>query len=199
MLRYKRNLILDVYDYSGNKQCTLYDSTSDLSGQATDVVVTIERNGWKELSFTIPTTCESEDGGQEENFRLKYLIADYRIRLKDDDGIDWFLISEPKITHNVYSKDVSVSAGHISQLLKTKNLGLEFSDQEGNNVGTAEDLLTKILDGTGWSVGSVADFKEKRSGATKTRSMKASAKTGAFKLISNMCDLFEAKPVYHGD
>lgn len=37
------------------------------------------------------------------------------------------------------------------------------------------------------------------SGAVKYRSLKASAKTGAFKLISNMCDLFEAKPIYHGD
>lgn len=199
MLRYKRNLILDVYDYSGNKKCTLYDSTADISGQATDVVVTTERNGWKELSFTIPTTCESENGGQEENFRLQYLIADYRIRLKDDDGVDWYLISEPKVTHNVFSKNVQVNAGHIAQLLKTKNLGLEFSDQEGNNVGTALDLMTTILDGTGWSVGEVAEFKEKRNGPTKIRSMKASPKTGAFKLISNMCDLFEAKPIYHGD
>lgn len=199
MLRYKRNLILDVYDYSGNKKCTLYDSTADMSGQATDVIVTTERNGWKELSFTIPTTCESENGGQEENFRLQYLIADYRIRLKDDEGIDWYLISEPKVTHNVFSKDVSVQAGHIAQLLKTKNLGLEFSDQEGNNVGTAAQLLAIILDGTGWNVGYVAEFKEKRGGPIKVRSMKASAKTGAFKLISNMCDLFEAKPIYHGD
>lgn len=69
MLQYKRNLILDVYDYSGNKQCTLYDSTSDLAGQAADVVVTTERNGWKELSFTIPSTCENADGAQEPNFR----------------------------------------------------------------------------------------------------------------------------------
>jgi len=84
-------------------------------------------------------------------------------------------------------------------LLKTKNLGLEFSDQEGNNVGTAGELLTIILDGTGWSVGYVEKFKEKRGGAIKIRSMKASAKTGAFKLISNMCELFEAKPIYHGD
>jgi len=50
------------------------------------------------------------------------------------------LISEPKVVHQAFSKDVSVTAGHISQLLKTKNLGLEFSDEEGNNVGTALQL-----------------------------------------------------------
>lgn len=81
MLRYKRNLVLDVYDYSGNKKCTLYDNSSDLAGQATNVIVTTERNGWRELSFTIPSICENTEGGQEENFRLAYLKADYRIRL----------------------------------------------------------------------------------------------------------------------
>lgn len=199
MLRNKRNLVLDIYDYAGHKICNLYDSTQDVNGQATDVIVSTERNGWKELSFTIPCVCEDSEGNQEDNYRIGFLKADYRIRLLDDDGEDWYLISEPKITHNRMSKNVSVTAGHISQLLKTKNLGLEFSDEEGNNVGTAEMLLTTILEGTGWSVGNVATFKEKRGGAEKYRSLKASAKTGAFKLITNMCELFEAKPIFHGD
>lgn len=206
MLRFKRNLVLDVYDYAGNKMCAIYDSTADISGQAHDVVKKTQRNGWKEFSFTLPTTYENEQGEQEENYRASFLKADYRIRSKEWSGqdgdnaeIDWYLISEPKITHEAFSKNITVKAGHISQLLKTKNLGLEFSDNEGNNVGTAQQLLTTILDGTGWTPGIVADFKEKRGGATKVRSMKASAKTGAFKLISNMCDLFEAKPIYHGN
>ena len=94
---------------------------------------------------------------------------------------------------------MSVSANSTASLLKTKNLGLEFSDKEGNNVGTAGELLATILKGTGWTPGVVEEFKEKRTGAIKARSMKASAKTGAFKLISNMCDLFDAKPIYHTD
>ena len=198
MLQHRRNLTLDIFDYANHKLCTLYDSSSDISGQAHDIVKRTERNGWKELSFSIPSVCENEEGQQVENFRLGFLKADYRIRLIDDEGLDWFLISEPKIKHVNFSKDVSVTAGHIAQLLKTKNLGLEFSDKEGNNVGTAEQLLTTILDGTGWHVGTVEDFYEKRSDTDiKVRSMKAPAKTGAFKLIANMCDLFEAKPIYY--
>ena len=205
MLRHKRNLILDIYDYSGNKLCTLYDGTQNPSGQAHDVIVKTQRNGWKELSFSLPSTYENENGIWEDNYRASFLKADYRIRAKEWQGedkdnaeIDWYLISEPKVSHEAFSKDISVRAGHIQQLLKTKNLGLEFSDEEGNNVGTAEQLLATILDGTGWGVGHVAEFLEKRGGAVKIRSMKASAKTGAFKLISNLCDLFEAKPIYHG-
>ena len=65
---------------------------------------------------------------------------------------------------------MSVVAGHNSQLLKTKNLGLEFSDEEGNNVGTAEELLTTILKGTGWKVGVVEEFYERDEKTIKKRS-----------------------------
>ena len=76
---------------------------------------------------------------------------------------------------------------------------MEFSDEEGNNVGTAEELLTTILRGTGWKVGSVESFYERDGATIKKRSLQAKAKTGAFKLITQMCDLFDAKPVFHGD
>ncbi len=92
MLRNKRNLVLDIYDYANHKLCTLYDSTSDISGQATDVVITTERNGWKQLSFTIPSVCFDGSGQQVHNFRLDFLKADYKIRALDDYEKDWYLI-----------------------------------------------------------------------------------------------------------
>lgn len=193
----ERTLHLDICDYNKRRLCPLYDNNANVSGQATDIFVTTERNGWKELSFTLPSVCNTEYG-IEPNYRLSFLKADFLIRLVDDQETDWFIISEPKITHNAYAKTFHVTAGHVSQLLKHKNLGLEFSDSEGNNVGTAEELAKTILDGTGWSVGYVYPFAEK-DGTTKYRSLKASAKTGAFKLITTMCELFDAKPIYHGD
>lgn len=198
MNRDKRNLVLDVYDYTGTRLCRLYDNTKDISGQATDVFVMTERNGWRELSFTLPSVC-TEGDHQVHNYRLDYLKGDYRIRLTDDEGIDWFIISEPKVTHQAFSKNVSVTAGHVSQILKTKNLGLEFSDDKGNNVGTAYQLLQTILNGTNWKAGHVDTFLEKDGKTEKVRSMKAAAKSGAFKLITTMCGLFDAKPVFHGN
>lgn len=198
MLKGTRSICLDICDYDNRVLCNLYDNTADISGQATNVFVKTERNGWKELSFSLPSTCITDEG-EEENYRLQYLIADYRIRLQTDKETDWYLISEPKINHNTKAKSYNVVAGHISQLLKTKNLNLEFSDDEGNNVGTAEQLLTTILDGTGWTVGYVAPFLEDDGETEKVRSIVASAKTGAFMLISNLCEKFEAKPLYHGE
>lgn len=198
MLKASRSLCLDICDYENNLVCNLFDNTTDVSGQAHDVFVRTERNGWKELSFKMPSTCFSEEG-EEENYRLQFLIADYRIRLKTENETDWYLISEAKVIHDKRSKNVEVTAGHIAQLLKTKNLDLEFSDEEGNNTGTAEQILTTILEGTGWSVGTVADFREDDGTTIKQRSFEASTNTGAFRLIEDMCELFDAKPIYHGD
>lgn len=205
MLKHSRNLTLDIFDYSGRKLGNLYDNTLSVSGQAYDVFVTTERNGWKELSFSLPGKVKNADGEDEDNFRLDYLKSDYRIRAIDDFGTDWFIVSEHKIRHSSDKKLYDVTAGHVSQLLKYKNLDLEFSDEEGNNVGTAAELLDTILEGTGWTAGNVYIFREEHGEPVngvmpeKRRSLKASSKTGAFKLITSMCDLFDAKAVFNGD
>lgn len=196
-----RYLQLDVFDFSNHLLCTLYNSQTDISGQAYNVHKKTERNGWKEISFSIPSVCEGENG-PEENYRLQYLKNEYRIRLIDDYETDWFIISEPKITHNAFSKTTDIAAGHISQTLKYKKTDMEFSDDEGNNVGTPTMLLTTILEGTGWTPGDTASakFYEKDGETLKQRSLIATGENGgAFSLISAMCDLFDAKAIYHGD
>ena len=198
----QRTLSLDVYDYSGHALCNLYDNTNDIVGQAHDVYVHTERNGFKELRFNLPSVCEDE-----KNYRLDFLVADYRIRFREvkngKEEIDWFIISEPKVTHSTFSTDYEIRAGHISQLLNTKNLNLEFSDNEGNNVGTIAQIAATILEGTGWHLGNVATFYEEdkynAAGKEKVRSFTASAKTGAFKMMNDLCEMFDAKPIYHGE
>ena len=190
----KRFIQLDIFNYQNEKVCNLYDGDVDAQGQAHDIKITTNGNGWKELSFDLDSTVNKD----EANYRLDFLKADYLIRAIDERDTDWFIISEPKITHNNFSKSISVVAGHISQLLKNKKLELEFSSEEGNNVGTPKEFLDIILDGTGWIAGDVAVFLE-NDGSIKRRTLEASAKSGAFKLITSVCALFDAKPVFHGD
>ena len=194
----KRILKVDVCDYSGALLCNLYDSEHDLSGGAFNVFGVTERNGWKELNFSIPSVCYTDEMEEERNYRIDYLKGDYLLRTIDDYETDYYLISEPKITHNDEEHLWEVRAGHNSQILKYKNLDLEFSAEEGNNVGTAEMLLDTILEGSSWSRGEVYEFKEKNSDEIKQRTLVASANTGVLGLIEKLCDLFEAKPIYHG-
>ena len=199
---------IDVCDYTDTPLCNLYDSDRDISGQAFEVFVHSERNGFKELSFNLPSTCSTENG-QEKNYRLDYLVSDYKIKLQkslannDEIETDWFIISETKVMHQAFSENYEIRAGHVSRLLNIKKLDLEFSETEGNNVGTINQLASVILDGTGWHLGEVADFyEEEKYGqpekTLKVRSFSASVQTGAFKMLSDLCELFDAKPIYHG-
>ena len=208
MQRFSRSISVDVCDYTNKPLCNLYNSGSEISGQAVDVFVHSERNGMKELRFKLPSTMLGEEG-YEDNYRLQFLISDYRIKFqhKKADGTiktDWFLISESKITHNELSKNYDIRAGHISSLLKTKNLDLEFSDEDGNNVGTIKQIAEAILEGTGWHLGNVATFYEEDKYSQgqlieKVRSFTSPVKTGAFKMMSDLCELFDAKPIYNGE
>lgn len=196
MNRFSRNLNLTLFDFSGNQLCSLYDATQDIEGQAANINIVTDRTGYKELTFTLPCA----DGNQEEpNYRVELIKADYRIRAITDEGEDWYILNQPRIVHANRSKVMSVSAGHVCEILKYRQLDLEFADDLGNNVGTAKQLLTTVLDGTEWSVGDVDIFMEKDGSKEKYRTLKCSTKTGALKMIQNICDLFEAKAVYHGD
>ena len=204
-----RSICIDVCDYSNRPLCNLYDSTRNVSGQATEVFIHCERNGFKELKFNLPSTCFTDEG-EEKNYRLNYLINDYRIKFQvyspalNRIETDWFLVSETRVTHQAFSQNYEIRAGHISQLLKTKKLDIEFSDNEGNNVGTIGEIAATILEGTGWHLGEVAKFEEEKKfnqlqGTEKVRSFTASIQTGAFKMMSDLCELFDAKPIYHGE
>lgn len=203
MQRDIRSINIDVCDYTNKTLCNLYSNAYDIPGQAHDVYVHTERNGYKEIRFSMPSVLP--DG--EHNYRMDYLISDYRIKLQimrpEEIETDWFLISESKITHEAFSTDYEIKASHISSLLNTKNLELEFSDEEGNNVGTIGQIAAAILEGTGWHLGDVRHFYEEEKygyhDVEKVRSFSASAQTGAFRMISDLCELFDAKPLYHGE
>ena len=66
MQRNTRWIRLDVCDYAGTPLCNLYDSSSEVYGQAKDIVVHTSRNGYKEIRFVIPSTYFNEEG-EERN------------------------------------------------------------------------------------------------------------------------------------
>lgn len=191
MLRYSRNCVLDICDLDGNKICPIYDNSIDINNQAFDVFTIAQRNGWKTVTFSLVSNDKND------NFIAEYIRPEYKIRLLDDDGIDWYVLDKPKITHSGYSKTISVTADHCSSILKYRRLDLEFADDKLNNFGTCAQLVATVLKGTEWEPGDIVEFKEKYDPTkNKIRSLQASTRTGAFNLIAKICDLFEAKPIY---
>ena len=82
-------------------------------------------------------------------------------------------------------------------MLKTKNLYLTFDDENG--IGTIKELATLALKGTGWKLGNCDTLYEKDGETEKIRSLKSDGKVGTLQLITNICNLFKAYPVFNGE
>ena len=192
----KRQITVAIHDYNRVKLCDLYSSNTRSEGQAYDIVVTKEESGWKELTFSIAANI-IENGRPVPNYRLGVLKNEYLISVQEGDTIDWFLISEPNIIHRNKGVTLDIVCSHISSLLKTKNLYLELDDTNG--IGTCQQLANNILQNTGWTLGESDTFYEKDGTTPKVRTLKSATKTGAYQMIVNLCNLFNARPTFNGD
>lgn len=186
-----KHVSLSVFNYNQQKQCDLYDSFSQAKGQAYDITLTQELNGWQEVSFTLPFMVDDED-----NFRWDYIKNEYKLRLRIGSDEDWFQIQAPKLSKNGRAITDVVKCPHESSILKTKNIYLVFDDENG--IGKIQELVPKILVNTGWSLGLCDTFYESDGVTEKVRSLQSEGKAGAYKLITEVCNLFKGYPVYHG-
>lgn len=133
---------------------------------------------------------------EEENFRWKYIKAEYLIKFTDGNYVDWYIINEPSGTRN-NAISSTVTCSHISTLLKTKNIYLTFDDENG--IGPFDELAEKILEGTGWALGKCPTFYEADGRTERIRSLKSTSNEGAYNLMAKLCTLFNAYPMYNGD
>ena len=134
---------------------------------------------------------------QRDNFRWGFIRNEYRVRLIIDTREDWFIIDGPKKAKASRAISNTVYCSHISALLKTKNLYLAFDDENG--IGTIRELADRALAGTGWKVGQCYTMYERDGETEKVRSLTSDGKQGAYQLIADICGLFNAYPIYHGD
>ncbi len=183
---------IDIYNYNREKVVNLYDSALDSPGQAYDIVHVNELNGWQELTFVMPYVME-----EEYNHRWDYIKPEYKVCLTVGNVREWFSIQQPKAKRDSKAINNTVKCTAECDILKTKNIYAEFDDENG--IGTLAELATKVLTGTGWTLG-YYDIPLEEDGETeKIRSLKSSGKAGAYKLITTLCDLFKVYPVFDSD
>ncbi len=193
MIKNGPHVSIDVYDYDREeKLCNLYDSTLESPGQANSIIYTNELSGWQELQFTMPYMV---DGAY--NHRWDFVRSEYMVRLTIGDFKDWFVMSRPKKQKDSKGIKNTVTCGHLCTLLKTKYLYAQFDDTNG--IGTLPYLAEHVLYGTGWTIGASDVMLEKDGVTEKVRSLKSSEKKGAYQLITEVCNLFNAYPVFNGN
>lgn len=183
---------LAIYDMNENRLCPLFDSNIEQQGDAYSIKRTRELSGWKELSFNLSRLTSDK----LENFRCDFIAAENIVRVYEDDEYDVFRIKEPMDLHDSSKMQISVHCVHISEELKTKNLYKYFDDENG--IGTCPELIEKAIAGTGWKLASCDKFLEMDGVTEKVRSYACDTKTGAYNMISGICSLFNARPVFHG-
>ena len=189
----EKKYVISLYDMNQVRQCVIFDSTVQQEGEAFDISIKNEMSGWKEMSFSIPYYMN--DGS--ENPRVQYIHPEYLIKVNINNDEDWFLLQEPSEHHEGTKIYLQANCPHISANLKTKNLYLEFDDTNG--IDTCENLVSKILTSTGWSVGTWDTFYEPDGVTERIRSYTSASKRGAYTMITEVCNLFFAYPVFHGD
>ena len=186
---------LSIHDYSRNKICDLYDSSVELIGQAYDIEIVKEFDGTKTLSFNIPYVVN----GVVENFRWEYMKSDYLIKYTCDNKNTWFIANKPKKSKSNKEIYGNVVCNGYETLLKTRNIYMVFDDENG--IGTIGYLMTQILRGTGWTFDSAGSdtLRERDNVTEKVRSLKSDGKKGALDLITTVCNLFQARPIFDTD
>lgn len=187
---------MTLCDYNKKVVSDLYDSTVQYVGGAQNVIDSKESNGWKTLQFTIPDNIDGEP-----NWRIQGLHGQMLIRTEDEDGIDWYIISKQSLKHEKFTHSYTANCQHISRLLKARGLNLTLQNQSGsgNGIGTAEQLLQRVLQNTGWSVGHVDTFYQKDGVTQKVRTITSNVGTGAWKNIQTICSTFACKPTFNGE
>ena len=147
------------------------------------------------LSFDLPYIVH-----QKKNFRWDYIKAEHLVRLMVDNKADWFIIDQPDRSKDSRRIGATVNCSHLAMQLKTKNIYATFDDTNG--IGNLPDLMDKVLKGTLWSfdrANSDTFYENDDPTREKVRSLQSEGKEGALQLITEVCNLFSAYPVYDGD
>ena len=110
-------------------------------------------NGEKTLTFNLYKKVFSDlQGDFVDNLWVQLLTNESKIKLKDDEG-EWHDLViksvSPNSTKNVYS--YTAKDANVQELAKS-GFELDFKEELGNNSGTANELVSKILEGTDWSL-----------------------------------------------
>lgn len=187
------NYSVSLWDYHNNKLIDLKSSNISIKGEIHGARLKRNINGLKELNFILPLHYLDEDGQKVENFRWDYIQSESLVKLEFKNEYDWFII---KTFHEERSDNGSllsnIQCKHISTLLSQSGLDL-YVDEFGN----AEELLKLILDGSGWTVGTVDIFRNKND-EIKIRNLKLD-RSNRYNAIQNLAELFNGYPRFNPD
>ena len=91
---------ISIYSHDGNFIDALYDSDKEFEGQAYAPQITVNSNGQKNLSLTLPLRILSKDRSKYiDNPRWEFITKQYKVRVIDKDGINEYVLRDYQENH----------------------------------------------------------------------------------------------------
>jgi hypothetical protein len=186
--------MLRLYDLDSNEKCILRNEGKYIQGEASNIIFNFEISGLKELGFVLPLYY-IHDGIKTENERWSYMHSEMLVRYDNGTVIDWFKIksmedvrSNGKLTSNVQCK-------HISYDLSKKGFDKDFSSDINQDICSAPtQIMTAILEDTGWTLGTVDATLN-----TKIRTFNMGSQSNTLEMLNKVAELFEGYLRFNGD
>jgi len=174
--------MLRLFDLSGNEQLILRSKGRYIAGEATEIKVTEDLIGIPELTFVLPVSIIL-NGVRTENQRWIYVQSEMLIKYtdyKNSNKVTWFRIktledqhSQGKLTSNIQCKSIAF------------DLGKRGMDKVIDLTDSPTVVLTSILSGSGWTLGTVDTSLN-----TKIRAFTADSRSNILELLNSAAELY---------
>lgn len=133
----KESLVLSIWSQNDDFVTELYNSTCEFKGQCIDPKMTLNANGSKTLTLSLPLyIIDRKTQDFIENPRWNYIVHQYKIRVKQNDRINEFVLRDYTEVHDANDQlMVSINAQSLEEF--------ELS-QTGYNITFDENSLYKF-------------------------------------------------------
>ena len=140
----------DIPFLNERKICVIGSNTMTSAARALEPKLISNVNGTNTFSFRIYYRYKDEITGEENiNPYLPYIINERKVKVLWKDK--WYDLVIKKIEEDTQKRSILCTCEDlfISELSKN-GYELEFNSELQNNSGTADELMEKVLDGSGW-------------------------------------------------
>jgi phage minor structural protein len=176
--------MLVSYDFQGVKTSHLRLADSRVDGEAYNVKLIQGLNKLDELEFQLPIHIINRVNGQQErNWRVDQIMPEQKVRLTFQNYDDYFYVRHIEESHSNGVTICLVRCVHAAEILVKTGLNKTI-DMEG----TADEVLTTIISGSGWTVGVCNTFMQ---GQTEKIRHYKKDNSNIMEMLCEIAELFE--------
>jgi phage minor structural protein len=180
--------MLSIYDYQNNRLADLRFLDERIEGEAYNIILKENIYDLSTLEFSVPFYTMI-DGVQEVNWRIDFLLNEYKVRLIWQDYDEYFYIKNVEEEHDDNGLRYIVQCTHVAEILNKRGVQTSI-----DTTGNATTLLDAVLNGSGWTSGIVSTFE--KDGVEKIRNYKKDT-SSCMEMLTDIAEIFDGFLKFH--